>query len=37
MRQALRAEVPDTAASAWAKDQRLISMYSPGLQKRQIT
>ena len=35
--QALRAEVPDTAASAWAKDQRLISMYSPGLQKRQIT
>ena len=32
--QALRARVPATAASAWAKDQRLISMYSPGLQKR---
>lgn len=35
--QALRAELPETATSAWAKDQRLISMYSPGLQKRQTT
>lgn len=32
--QALRADVPENAALAWAKDQRLISMYSPGLQKR---
>ena len=35
--QALRAEVPETAASAWATDQRLIRMYSPGLQTRQVT
>ena len=35
--QALRAEVPETAASAWATDQRLIRMYSAGLQTRQVT
>ena len=34
--QALIAEVPERATPAWGKDQRLISMYSPGLQKRQI-
>ena len=35
--QSLIAEVPERATPAWGKDQRLISMYSPGLQKRQIT
>ncbi|NCF43938.1 MAG: hypothetical protein GWP70_03850 [Proteobacteria bacterium] len=33
--QALRANVPDTATANWQQDQRLISMYSPSLQKRQ--
>lgn len=35
--QALIAEVPESATPAWGEDQRLISMYSPGLQRRQIT
>lgn len=34
--QALLASVPSTATANWQQDQRLISMYSPGLQKRQV-
>ena len=34
--QELRGSVPDTAALNFEQDQRLIAMYSPGIQKREL-
>ena len=34
--QELRGSVPDTAAPNYEQDQRLIAMYSPGIQKREL-
>ena len=34
--QTLRAEIPSSAATHWEQDQRLIAMYSPGIQRREL-
>jgi hypothetical protein len=34
--QTLRAEIPASAATHWEQDQRLIAMYSPSIQKREL-
>ena len=34
--QELRGSVPGTAAPNYERDQRLIAMYSPGIQKREL-
>ena len=34
--QSLRAAIADGAAPRWQQDQRLIAMYSPGIQKREL-